>query len=233
MKTNPHTPAQGTVDLLGREYSQICGFSSKPLVPLGSRVTLLPCMFGASSFHRFDIGREAVVTGHKQEYFNSQDRIGTPRVLVQFLDQLNDGEPWQNRTFWLAQHVLITALGSGQPPVAGKDYPLCRKEKLDALWAAKDHRCQGYANPATYVAHNFLNTDAKHHNAVLAMARKDGTINPERLKNYFYKQRDFMLPDWVQYGEGFPEHREYSYYPDWPEIAGEFNKVLDEMTATA
>lgn len=233
MKTNHKTPEQGAVDLLGREYSKICGFSSDPLVPLGSVVTLLPSLYLSGSFQKYDIGRTAVVTGHKREYFNSRDRIGKPQVIAQFLDQLNEWEPWQNRTIWDAHHVLPTTVGTGQPPLAGKDYPLCRKEKLDALWVAKDHRCQNYANPPTYVAHNFLNTDAKHHNAVLAMARKNGTINPVRLKNYFYKQREFVMPEWARYGEGFPEHTEYGYSPDWPEIAEEFNKVLSEMTATA
>lgn len=94
-----------------------------------------------------------------------------------------------------------------------------------------DYRCQGFVNPATQVAHLCLNNDSRHQNAMLAMARADRTVNPKRLETYFYKQRELVFPEWAMYGDGFPEHDAYRYRLSWAEIAGEFDKLLCDISA--
>jgi hypothetical protein len=233
MDNSQPNPAQGDVDLLGREYSEIIGFSGEALVPLGSRVKLLPNRFGAgrSMFSDHFNNRACVVVGHAVDC--TWRTMPENMVLVKLLTLDNEWEPYGNGTRWDARHVLVESIGDGQPPVPGKDFPLSKKEIFDERFASRDHRFEGFSNPATYLAHLYLRANSKHFSSVCAMKRANGTVNPVRVQNYFAKQPDLSIDEWARYPDGFPEQMAYYFTVDWVEVAGEFNTLLKEEQALA
>lgn len=218
-------PAYGFVDELAREYSDIFGFTSTIEVPLGSLVTLLPSR--TSDCYDYYNGLQGIVIAR----YAASDRPWrpAPRVTIRKLDNLSDWEPHCNLVGWDSAYVRIDKLGDNTAPVAGKDYPLCKRETLDLLWSKRDHRCNGWSNPATYTAHLYLRQSPAHAAAVRAMIRKDGTINPARLENYWVKHADLQIDEWARHGEGFPQISRYAYRVNWAEIAGEFEKLTKEL----
>lgn len=231
MTTNPSKfilPADRSTDVLGRQYSQIIGYPKDPLIPLGSVVILMPGSGVSSIFDKHNVGRRSIVLEHGTYRPWSRDE---PMVLVHHLSNLDDWEPWQNRQKCIPQFLFIEKLGDGKVPVPGTDYQLSLKERYDAKWKVTDHQYQGWSNPATFLAHVYLRTDARHYEQVRSMRRANGTVNPVRLQNYFSKQRDLSIDDWAQHHELFPERSEYSYRPNWAEVAQEFNAVFKEQDA--
>lgn len=55
---------------------------------------------------------------------------------------------------------------------------------------------EGYPNPATFLARLYIDNDAELLEKVLALRRKDGTINPERLRLAFHKA-GMKVDDWA------------------------------------
>ena len=60
------------------------------------------------------------------------------------------------------------------------------------------------------------------------MKRKDGTINPDRLANYFRKAKDLAIEESAHYLYPFPERDCYRLRVNWPEIAAEFEQSFKE-----
>jgi hypothetical protein len=218
-------PERGSRDAAGREFSDIIGYGCRTPVPVGSLVTLLPARFSSRGYDFYN-WRRGIVVGRKKD----PDGYGDDHLIfVRKLDDLSDWEPWANTMRWAERHVRVDVVGTGEPPVAGKDYPLCRKEILDARYKAMDHTYQEWRNPATFLAFIQLRTTQEHYRAVLGMVRQNGTINPERLKNYWYRHCETALPDWGKYPEGFPSSLEYIYKVDWAEIAKDFSDHACEL----
>jgi hypothetical protein len=225
MDTNQVMPENGSQDAADREYSEICGYANKIPVPVGSIVTLLPGRFGQRGYDFYN-WRKGIVTRREKD----PDGYGDDYLIfVRKLDNLSDWEPWTNTMRWAERHVRVDTVGNGEPPVAGKDYPLCRKEILDARYKAMDHTYQEWRNPATFLAFIQLRTTQEHYRAVMGMVRQNGSINPERLKNYWYRHCETTLPDWGKYPDGFPSSLEYLYRVDWVEIAKDFSEHAREL----
>lgn len=218
-------PEQGTRDTLGRELSTVIGYTQSTEVPLGSLVTLLPAQFRRHTFdcHQW---KQGIVVGRVKDRDSWRDEY---RLLVRKLTDLSDWEPWTNTMGWPEVFARVDTAGNGEPPVAGTDYPLCKKEIFDARWRSMDHRHQDWSNPPTFLAHLQLRTDQRHYRAVLGMVRKDEKINPSRLETYWFRHCETKMPDWAKYPEGFPESLEYLYRINWAEVAQEFEDLAKEL----
>lgn len=209
-------------DLLGRSWSDICGWLGGAKVPVGARVRILPDR--RALFHRHFVGLEAVVLAnidprHPTDRAELKCRFVVPR------------EQWDTLNYCVvrAERVDLVHLGDGQV-IAGRDYELTELELAKARFAQMDLTYQDYRNAATFLAALYLRADAPHHRAVLGMVKANGRINPERLKNYFYRA-GLRIDDWAQYAEGMPEREEFRLHIDWKEVAAEFEELAREQAA--
>lgn len=214
-------------DVLGRTHSEICGWlPSNKEIPVGSEVVLHGhSRSGRQGFAQFYAGHHAVVTA----FHPCRRRIWTPTVTVRVIEPVNAMEAFANFGTVDASQVEVVRVGDGTV-VPGESYQLCKIEVLRKRFAEMDHRYEGFKNPATYLAHLYLRTDAKHHQAVLGMIRSNFTINPTRLGNYFRKE-GLKIDDWAWVPEGFPPHHEFSRAVAWEEVAEEFLVLAREQAA--
>ncbi|KWU23434.1 hypothetical protein [Burkholderia cenocepacia] len=217
-------PVRGETDAAGRTFSEVIGYAHQAGIALGSRVTLLPTrnhrMF---EFYKWTQG--IVVSRRKDPDGYGDDHI----IVIRKLESLSDWEPGSNFIRWAERDVRVDTVGTGKEPVAGTDYPLCRKEILDAKWARMDHRHQGFTNPATFLAHTQLRFDQRHYREILRMVRQDGSINPSRLQTYWSRNCETTMPDWGKYPEGFPASLCYLYRINWSELAQDFAEHVREL----
>lgn len=107
---------------------------------------------------------------------------------------------------WFDNHsiseVELIKKGNGTFEV-GVTQPFSWQELRDqrlAVFEAKlwnvDTTHQGFSNAATFLVHLYLNQDARILAQVHTLRRKDGTINPVRLKKLFFKCR-LKVDDWA------------------------------------
>ena len=211
---NPVTPENHSFDIVGRQYGTIFGYPDYD-IPLGSKVTLLP-QRTSEPFANASAGRKGIVIGTKLHHFYRFSKAEYV-AQVRFLDELSDWEPHLNRIWWPTSHLFIDVLGDGKEPLAGKDFPLCRKEALDLKWMTRDHTCEGWANPPTCQVWLLLNNDEATQNRVLGFVRMNGTVNPKRLRDFF--TRHLSIDPEAYYCDGFPEHIPYRYSINWVELA--------------
>lgn len=118
---------------------------------------------------------------------------------------LGTWEPLYGFAKWYERHyeelILITK-GNGTA-VEGFDYQITPKEELERAFSFYVERCmnldvthEGYPNPATFLARLYIDNDAELLEKVLALRRKNGTINPERLRLAFHKA-GMKVDDWA------------------------------------
>ncbi|KWT98502.1 MULTISPECIES: hypothetical protein [unclassified Variovorax] len=231
MREKPLLPANRSVDDLGREYSSIVGYGDAITVPLGSHVTLLPggYPYGRATWLE---GAKVIVTAHGK-LAGHRGSWARPLLHGQLLEGRSDWEPQDNLVLWSPSHVFVDKVGTGKVPEAGVDYPLTAKQRFDEKWRTTDHTYQSWSNPATFLAQLYLTGDSKHHSAVLAMVRANGSINPTRLENYFWRKSGLVIDDWARSPDGFPNRSEYQYRVNWAEVARSFEETAREGRALA
>lgn len=228
VKPSQETKPNAT-DPLGRTWSDVlgCWFTSDIEIPIGSRVTVLPDRFdsGRTLFVAPPVGVEAIVVNNQPANKSSFNK----EILLRRVEPVNEMEPGANFFRYDQNLVSVLKVGSGKV-IPGEDYTLCRKEILDRRYAEMDHRMDGFANPATACVALSLWTDQSHQRAIEGMIRQNGTINPKRLENYWYKT-GLKLDDWAKTPEGFPERNGYDYTVNWKELAEEFAFRFQEIHA--
>lgn len=111
---------------------------------------------------------------------------------------LGSWEPLYSFAGWAEsayEELILTTKGNGTA-VEGVDYQITPKEKLERAFSFYVERCmnldvthEGYPNPATFLARLYIDNDAELLEKVLALRRKNGTINPERLRLAFHNAR--------------------------------------------
>ncbi|MCC5612179.1 hypothetical protein LC612_36995, partial [Nostoc sp. CHAB 5834] len=89
------------------------------------------------------------------------------------------------------------------------------------------HTYEGYTNAPTYLAALYLRADGRHNQAVRSMTRKDGSINPNRVRKYFYGAK-LQIDDWAWFTPGVVERNEFRNEVNWAEIAKEFAQAVAE-----
>lgn len=97
----------------------------------------------------------------------------------------------------------ISILKRNTSILPGVDYMLFDQEwdQIDTAiteWYALrfDDSYQGFCNPATYLAHLYLNNESTFHRMLPSLWRKDGTINPEKVKKAF-KTLKLKIDEWA------------------------------------
>jgi hypothetical protein len=216
----------GESDLLGRTFSNICGWlPGRTDIPVGSKVRInagQPC-----SYNRCYAGNEAVVV---ENFIEGRGVWETPKVRLRFVKPENEREPVMNYMVSKREDVEVLTLGDGTIlPVA--DYALTRKELLDAAFAEVDSRFEGYSNMPTFIAALYLRQSQKHQQEVFRMVRRNGSINEERLREYFYKKVEHSrMTDVAWWPDGFPEWDDYKFRVNWKEISDEFSVFFKEQS---
>lgn len=207
-------------DLLGRSWSDICGWLGGQQVPVGARVRVLPDR--RAVFHRHFEGLEAVVLAN----IDPRHPLDRPELKCRFVVPR---EQWSTLNYCVldAERVDLVDLGDGHV-IAGRDYELNQLELARARFAQMDLTYQDYTNAATFLAALYLRADAVHHRAVLGMVKANGRINPTRLANYFAKS-GLRIDDWAHYAEGMPQREEFRLTVNWAEVAQEFEELSREM----
>lgn len=119
----------------------------------------------------------------------------------------------------------------------GVDYPFTedelRKQRFDTFVArvrAVDQRHQGYSNAATFLAVLYLRNHSGFMRHILPdLQRKDGTVNPDRLRSMFYSLK-LTIDAWAQACpiELPPEFARYNIpgmpRVNWDEVAADFKR---------
>ncbi|MBC8737226.1 hypothetical protein F6X40_10445 [Paraburkholderia sp. UCT31] len=212
---------QGQKDVLGREYRGM-GFSESVAIPVGSRVRIVQCDYLRLRTEAH-VGREAVTLLPAQP---DRDRGFYQEQLVRLVQPATD--------CYVSDSLLVAPLRSLEVLTVGdgtvmprRDYVLSKREIYDARFAKMDHRIEGWTNAATFIAHLYLRNSHIHYEAMRAFRRAGGSINPARIKSYFYRNA-IQIDDWAKFPEGFPRYDHYRYQIDWNSIAGEFNQVFAE-----
>lgn len=115
---------------------------------------------------------------------------------------------WHERDY---EELTLVTKGCGTA-IEGVDYQITPEEQQDRAFKFYVERCmnldvthEGYPNPATFLARLYIDNDAELLEKVLALRRKDGTINPERLRLASHKA-GVKIDDWA-----------YKYHIDPPE----------------
>jgi hypothetical protein len=221
------------MDALGRVHSEVLGWDRKIEIPAGSRILLEAEKFGGVErlrLTRWAVGREAVVLSN----FTHTSRSGIfeeAKVEVRFVTPTNQWELYQNYISWDRRYVKVLAVGNDKPK-PGIDYELTQREIWDERFKEMNHAHQGYVNITTFMAAIALITDRQHYRAITGMLRVDGTINPERLKNYWRKSVSAEIRGaLVWYPPAFPERSNYRYSINWSEIANDFAERAKEQLA--
>lgn len=129
----------------------------------------------------------------------------------------------------------LVAKGDGTV-VPGVTYPFSgyelRQQRLAQLVArivALNRTHQGYSNPATFLAALYLGNDRRARERLPHMQRKDGTINPEKVRKLFFEV-GLKVDDWAfeptldipREFAGWRLGTEVLYAVDWSEVAADF-----------
>lgn len=215
----------GDTDLLGRSFSEICGWlPGKTEIPIGSKVLIKAGRH--DTYNKYYAGREAVVV---ENFTEGRGIWETPMVRLRLVKPENEREPSRNYLVSKREHVQVLTVGDGTL-LPGADYELCRKEKLDAAFAEHDSTFEGYSNMPTFVAALYLRQDPKHQREVFRMVRQNGSINADRLRTYFYRHVEYAnMQDVAWWPDGFPEWSEYRFVVNWQEIADDFAASFKEQ----
>lgn len=217
-------------DAMGREYSTICGYGVDKPIPIGSRVRIHQSRYSNSLFISYMAGREAIVMS---ELRTNSVGPSYPKVIsLRFVDPVNQWQVYDNCTSLEPRELEVLEVGNGIA-IPGVSYRLCEKEIWDTRFKAHDFRHQGYDNLPTFLAATYLKQDAKHMAAARAMLRKDKTINPVRLADYFRKQPLLKIDDSAYFQGTFPERSAYRLSVNWEEIATEFGEIFAEERSFA
>jgi hypothetical protein len=219
---NYSKPADCSVDAMGRHYSAICGYPNKQGIPIGSRIRIHNRGYSAVCFVKYYEGHEAIVVSAPRLYTSDTWVIG-----VRFLEPTCDWEISSNSTIVEPRDLEVLKVGDGTV-IPGISYRLCEKEIWDAKYEAYDFTFEGYTNAPTHLAALYLQQDSGHRSALKGMLRKDNTINPKRISEYFRKTPSLTIDDWAPLQGNFPVRSEYRQGVDWDEIAAEFNQCFDE-----
>lgn len=229
-------PQADSVDVLGRTFSAVIGYSEQKLIPIpiGTRVRLMPEWTTSavdSFFDKSAFGAEAIVTAFlpgKRRPDGGLVFWEKDHVRVRFVDVRGHWETAANYRVWDVRWIEVLELGSGE--IADGSYELMQEEIWDQRWKALDHTHQGWSNPPTFLAQLYLDNDSRHQGAVLGMVRKDGSINPTRLATYF-RRSGLHIDGWSWYPDPFPQHYRYRYRVNWSEIAVFFANKAKEHRA--
>lgn len=215
----------GDTDLLGRTFSEICGWlPGKMEIPVGSKVLVKAGRHDADN--NYYAGREAVVV---ENFTEGRGIWEAPKVKLRLVKPEDEREPFRNYLVSKRENVQVLTVGGGTV-LPGADYELCRKEMLDAAFADVDSTFEGYSNIPTFIAALYLRQDQKHQSAVFHMVRQDGSINPDRLRTYFYRHVEHAsMRDVAWWPDGFPEWSEYRFVVNWQEIADDFAASFKEQ----
>lgn len=203
-------------DLIGRTHSTFHGWTGA-MVPVGAHITILSTR--NNIMNDCWAGSPAVVVMSNAATENKREvrvRLKTPR------DEWVD----MNEFFVDAAYVSVDAVGDGQV-IPGRDYRESEGEVARKKFMATDHTYEGYTNRPTYLAALYLRADGKHNPAIRAMVRKDGSINPNRVRKYFYGAK-LKIDDWAWYTPGIVERIEFRNAVNWEEIAKEFAEEVAE-----
>lgn len=129
----------------------------------------------------------------------------------------------------------VIKVGNGEPPVEGVDYVLTedeyRQRRYIAFTNTLSFEYEGWCNAASYLAHLYLNNERTFHNMLPQLRRKDGTINPDKVKKAFH-QLKLKIDDWAyecprECPEEFKTYinqylRQFNQI-DWHAVTAEFN----------
>lgn len=97
---------------------------------------------------------------------------------------------------------------------------------------------EGFSNAATYLAWLYLNQEPRAHQSLKGFVRKDGSLNPNRVRKLFSDMR-LRVDDWA-YACPIEVPVEFAHRPNpvahlqqvnWPEVAAEFATQFAERTA--
>jgi hypothetical protein len=133
------------------------------------------------------------------------------------------------------KNLIVLKKGNGRVPRMGFEYPippfierLCKLYDWDWKMRHHDHSYEGFVNAATFLAWFYIKNDQKCLNAVTSQRRKNGTINPEKIRKMFYQYK-LKVDDWafehpIKPPEGYNHVLVDRWKPkvNWLEIAGNF-----------
>lgn len=143
----------------------------------------------------------------------------------------NYGDAWESKV--AIENLILLKKGNGRYPRMGFEYPippaierLCRLYDWDWKMRHHDHSHEGFSNAATYLAWVYIKNDQRCLSAVVSQRRKNGTINPDKVRKIFY-QHNLRVDDWAfNYPIDLPELLNHSLITrwkpkvNWLEVAG-------------
>jgi hypothetical protein len=229
-------PADGSKDCLGREFSDICGYSGAlktTPIPVGSIVRVLPDRYPRVSLRDplfvgelcvvldFSAARRAA-NGYRELWEEDQALVRRITPVSQW-DYVSDSI-LKIDAAWLE----IVTLGDGT--VKEGSYQKSEKEIWTERFNVRDHSFEGYSNPPTFLAALYLENEPVCQTQLARMVRADGTINPRRIEKLFRDQK-LVIDEWAWYPEEFPHRSEFKYWVNWTEVGDYFIQKFKELSA--
>lgn len=198
-----------------------------PTIEIGDTVRILPrYVESARCQGQSLLTRES---GHIGFVVDSVVSHGTRKLIVRYLPE--DAYDASFVTlFPYCLRLIAKGDGSSEPFVLSpREVYLNRLYEHQAKLAACDVSHQGFSNAATFLAVLYLKNDAKALAEVIALQRKDGTVNPDKLNKLFYRN-GFTIDAWAYESPiKTPEALEGVQFRlrnsiDWQEVANEFKR---------
>lgn len=137
---------------------------------------------------------------------------------------------YRDRPYLLLDFFNQVEEGSGDFPIAGRDYSPSEYERLTALYAKVNQEFEGYSNrPTACLALALLNS-SEHRLCLLNNLTKQGKLTEAKLRQLSSRNRWELeyVPAEAYLTDPFPPHRPYLQQVNYAEIAAEVTQMRRE-----
>lgn len=205
---------------------------------------------------QFEIGDTVYVNPYKTRNMNGELVEGWPSGKTGIILKLTKKYDWQRaptgvnlrimsddgrnaESAWMCpiEHLTLVSKGPGRVEL-GVTHPFSQDELREQRWEAyveaahaADLTHQEFCNQATFMAHLYLDQDTRFRKELPSLWRKDGTVNPDKVRKAFHRLGLQVDPEVFECPVEAPEEFRLRPNPiagklniDWDEVAAEFTR---------